>query len=146
MRRRPPRLRCRRPLAVLFGLTLLLALDGSGVLRVGLACALLHEGGHAAMYTLLWNKMPTLEVSPFGICLRLRGLPMTPMQQLLLAAAGPLANLLACGVALAWMQAAGYSYGGYWFACCNLLVGASNLLPLPALDGYNIAQAIFWLL
>ena len=43
MRRRPAHLRWRRPLALLFGLTAVLALDGSGVLRVGLGCALLHE-------------------------------------------------------------------------------------------------------
>ena len=72
MRRRPARLRWRRPLALLFGLTAVLALDGSGVLRVGLGCALLHESGHAVLYRLLWRQWPTLEVSPFGICLRLR--------------------------------------------------------------------------
>ena len=35
MPRRPGGLRWRRPLAVLLGLTVLLALDGSGILRVG---------------------------------------------------------------------------------------------------------------
>ena len=43
MPRRPGGLRWRRPLTVLLGLTVLLALDGSGILRVGLGCALLHE-------------------------------------------------------------------------------------------------------
>ena len=81
-------------------------------------------------------------MSPFGICLRLRGLPMTARQELLLAAAGPLANLLACAAVLLFMRGAGYSYGGYWFACCNLLVGGSNLLPLPGLDGWRIAGAL----
>ena len=72
----------------------------------------------------------------------LRGLPMTARQELLLAAAGPLANLLACAAVLLFMRGAGYSYGGYWFACCNLLVGGSNLLPLPGLDGWRIAGAL----
>ena len=142
MPRRPGGLRWRRPLTVLLGLTVLLALDGSGILRVGLGCALLHESGHALMYRLLWHHWPELEISPLGICLRLRGLLMTPAQELLLAAAGPLANLLACAAALAFMQWAGYSCGGYWFACCNLLVGASNLLPLPGLDGAHIAVCL----
>ena len=93
---RRPKITWRRPLAVLFGLTVLLALDGSGLVRVGLGCAILHESGHALAYRALWGHWPELEVSPFGICLRLRGLPMTARQELLLAAAGPLANLLAC--------------------------------------------------
>ena len=62
--------------------------------------------------------------------------------ELLLAAAGPLANLLACAAALAFMQWAGYSCGGYWFACCNLLVGGSSLLPLPGLDGWHVAACL----
>lgn len=60
----------------------------------------------------------------------------------LLAAAGPLANLLACAAVLAFMQWAGYSCGGYWFACCNLLVGGSSLLPLPGLDGWHVAACL----
>ena len=78
MPRRPGGLRWRRPLTVLLGLTVLLALDGSGILRVGLGCALLHESGHALMYRLLWHHWPELEISPLGICLRLRGLLQRP--------------------------------------------------------------------
>ena len=145
MPRRPGGLRWRRPLTVLLGLTVLLALDGSGILRVGLGCALLHESGHALMYRLLWHHWPELEISPLGICLRLRGLLMTPAQELLLAAAGPLANLLACCTVLLYMQTAGqYSYSGYWFACTNLLVGGANLLPLPGLDGAHILHGMFY--
>ena len=139
---RRPKITWRRPLAVLFGLTVLLALDGSGLVRVGLGCAILHESGHALAYRALWGHWPELEVSPFGICLRLRGLPMTNLQELLLAAAGPAVNLLACAAVLAFMRATAYTYGGYWFACCNLLVGASNLLPLPGLDGAHIGRDI----
>ena len=77
-----------------------------------------------------------------GHYLRLRGLPITNLQELLLAAAGPAVNLLACAAVLAFMRATAYTYGGYWFACCNLLVGASNLLPLPGLDGAHIAACL----
>ena len=83
----------------------LLAYDGSGILRVGLGCAVLHECGHALAYRLLWQRWPEIEVSPFGLCLRLRGLPMTNLQELLLAAAGPAVNLLACAAVLAFMRA-----------------------------------------
>lgn len=142
MRRSRTKLRLRAPLLTLLGLTLLLTFDGSGVMRVGLGCAALHESGHVLAYRLLWGRWPELELSPFGICLRLRGLPMTAAQELILAAAGPLANLLACAAALALMRCTAYTYGGYWFACCNLLVGGSNLLPLPGLDGWHIAGGV----
>ena len=97
-------------------------LDGTGVLRTGLLCAILHESAHALVYRKLWHRWPDLALSPFGICLQLRGVPMTPEEELRLAAAGPLANLLACCTVLLYMQTAGqYSYSGYWFACTNLL-------------------------
>ena len=142
MRRSRAKIRWRQPLLTLAALTLLLAFDGSGILRVGLGCAVLHECGHALAYRLLWRRWPEIEVSPFGLCLRLRGLPMTNLQELLLAAAGPAVNLLACAAVLAFMRATAYTYGGYWFACCNLLVGTSNLLPLPGLDGAHIAACL----
>ena len=129
MRRSRAKIRWKQPLLTLATLTLLLAFDGSGILRVGLGCAVLHECGHALAYRLLWRRWPEIEVSPFGLCL-------------LLAAAGPAVNLLACAAVLAFMRATAYTYGGYWFACCNLLVGASNLLPLPGLDGAHIAACL----
>ena len=85
-------------------------------------------------------KQPLLTLA--ALTLLLRGLPMTNLQELLLAAAGPAVNLLACAAVLAFMRATAYTYGGYWFACCNLLVGASNLLPLPGLDGAHIAACL----
>lgn len=142
MRRSRAKIRWKQPLLTLAALTLLLAFDGSGILRVGLGCAVLHECGHALAYRLLWRRWPEIEVSPFGLCLRLRGLPMTNLQELLLAAAGPAVNLLACAAVLAFMRATAYTYGGYWFACCNLLVGGSSLLPLPGLDGWHVAACL----
>ena len=81
MRRSRAKIRWKQPLLTLAALTLLLAFDGSGILRVGLGCAVLHECGHALAYRLLWQRWPEIEVSPFGLCLRLRGLPMTNLQE-----------------------------------------------------------------
>lgn len=103
---------------------------------------MLHECGHALAYCLLWQRWPEIEVSPFGLCLRLRGLPMTNLQELLLAAAGPAVNLLAlCGSAGLHARHGLYLW---WLLVrrCNLLVGASNLLPLPGLDGAHIAACL----
>ena len=105
--RRKTRLRLRAPAVTLFLLACLLSLDGTGVLRIGLLCAILHESAHALVYRKLWHCWPDLALSPFGICLQLRGVPMTPEEELRLASAGPLANLLACCTALLYMQTAG---------------------------------------
>lgn len=140
---RKARIHLRAPLPLLFFLTFALALDGTGIVRIGLLCALLHEGGHLFLYYRLWHRWPDLELSPFGICLLQRGLSMTPQQEFLLAAAGPLVNLLCCCAVLGWMQMTHYSYAGYWFASTNLLVGCANLLPLPGLDGQRLLHS-FW--
>ena len=121
------RARLRATAVTLFLLACLLSLDGTGVLRTGLLCAILHESAHALVYRKLWHRWPDLTLSPFGICLQLRGVPMTPEEELRLASAGPLANLLACCTVLLYMQTAGqYSYSGYWFACTNLLGGGQS--------------------
>ena len=64
MRRSRAKIRWKQPLLTLAALTLLLAFDGSGILRVGLGCAVLHECGHALAYRLLWQRWPEIEVSP----------------------------------------------------------------------------------
>ena len=130
------------PLPALFWLALLLALDGTGLVRLSLLCALLHESGHVAVYLALFRRLPRLKVSPTGICLSMRGVLLPSQKALLLAAAGPLMNLICCASAIFWMELAGYSYRVYWFAAVNLLLGTVNLLPLPSLDGQRIVEAL----
>lgn len=144
------RRRCRRrehsglirvpwPRLTLFCAALVLLLDHTGLARIGLLCAVLHEAGHLAVYWLLLHHLPRIRVGPTGFCLEMRGALLAPWQELALAAAGPMTNLLLCIGAVLWMEwAAGYSYPGYWFASANLLVGGVNLLPLPGLDGARI--------
>ena len=130
------------PLPALFWLALLLALDGTGLVRLSLLCALLHESGHVAVHLVLLHRLPRLKVSPTGICLSMRGVLLPSQKALLLAAAGPLMNLICCASAIFWMELAGYSYRGYWFVAVNLLLGTVNLLPLPGLDGQRIVEAL----
>lgn len=143
-RRKRCKMRIKLPLVTLFWLTFLLSADGTGVLRISLLCAVLHETGHLLAYHHLVDRWPALELSPTGICLSLRGVFLTTGQELLLASAGPLANLLCCSLTILLMRGPmGYSYAGYWFASANLLVGGANLLPLPGLDGARILQSLW---
>lgn len=145
MTRRPPckppaesYIRVEHPLPTLFAAAFLLALDGSGLLRLGLICALLHESGHIAAYRLILHRWPCVVVGLTGLRIPLRGALLCARQELALAAAGPLANLAACLAAQAWMALYGSGYRAYWFAAVNLLLGGANLLPLPGLDGWRI--------
>ena len=137
------RLRVRSPCLLLFCYTCLLMADGTGVLRLGILCSLLHEAGHAVAFAALVRRIPAFTASLSGICLSMRGVALSPAGQLLLAAAGPAVNLLLAGGALGWMAGPGqYSYFGMWFAATNFLVGGFNLLPLPGLDGWQILAAL----
>lgn len=137
------RLRLRSPCLVLFAGTLALLADTTGVLRIGILCALLHECGHIAVFCLLLRRPPVLEVSLAGVCLSMRGVMLPPGRMLALAAAGPAVNLLLAAGMLAWMDGPGqYGYFGMWFAATHLLVGGFNLLPLPGLDGWQIAASL----
>lgn len=136
-------LRVKAPCALLFVYTLLLAADTTGVFRLGILCALLHECGHIAVFAALEHRLPALEASFGGICLSMRGVLLPPGKELLLAAAGPAVNLLLAAGMLTWMEGpAGYGYFGLWFVCTNLLVGGFNLLPLPGLDGWRMAGCL----
>ena len=120
---------------VLYGL---LWFDASGFLRIGLWAAFLHECGHVAAYLAMLHEMPTLEVNMTGFCMRTRGREMTLWQTALLAAAGPAVNLVLAGL---WMlrleQRATIRASA--FLAANLLTGAFNLLPIPPLDGAQLA-------
>lgn len=112
----------------------LLARDTTGLLRMGLWAALLHESGHIAVWVLLVHRMPQIRVGLGGLCLQRQQEELSGLRLLGLAMAGPAANLLAAGAVLLAMQhRAGYT--GYGFACCNLLLAGFNLLPMPPLDG-----------
>lgn len=131
------------PCLFLFCTAVALTVDDTGLLRMGLLCALLHECGHIAAYLALVGRWPIIEVTPAGLCMRMRGVWLSSGQDLLLAAAGPLVNLLLCSLSILLMDGLfGYSYRGYWFATINLLVGCSNLLPLPGLDGGRILACL----
>lgn len=142
-RRRRLKTRIELPLPLLFLLALLLAADGTGLLRVSLLCALLHEGGHLLVYWRYFHRWPQLSVSPLGVCLSMRGVLLPPGREMALAAAGPLANFVCSGAAILWMRWWGHSYLGYWFASANLLLGLANLLPLPGLDGARLLRCLW---
>ena len=79
-----------------------------------------------------------------GFCMRTRGEAFGPGETLLLAAAGPGMNALLAAVwAVRLSQCA--TIRGSAFLAANLLTGAFNLLPIPPLDGAQMAQSLWTL-
>lgn len=128
------------PLPLCGLLYLLLYFDSSGFLRVGLLAAFLHECGHILVYWRFKHQLPVIAVTMTGFCMRTRGAGLTAAQTLLLAAAGPGANLLLAGVWYFRMSRRATLWGAAFLAA-NGLTAAFNLLPVPPLDGAQILHA-----
>ena len=117
---------------------LLLYFDASGFLRLGLLAAVLHELGHIFVYCIQQRRLPVIEVTMTGFCMRTAGEKLSPRQRLVLAAAGPAVNFALAGVWAALLaQTATIRGSAFWAA--NLLTGLFNLLPVPPLDGAQMA-------
>ena len=117
---------------------LLLYFDAGGFLRLGLLAAILHELGHILVYYIQQKHLPVIEVTMTGFCMRTVGERLSPRQRFVLAAAGPAVNFLLAGVwAVRLAQTATIRGSAFWAA--NLLTGLFNLLPVPPLDGAQMA-------
>ena len=128
----------RDPLLLCGTLYVLLYFDASGFLRLGLLAAFLHEWGHIGIYLALFGQFPVIEVTLTGFCMRTRGRERTLWQTALLAAAGPAVNLVLAGL---WMlrleQRATIRASAFL---------AAHLLPIPPLDGAQLAACGWWCL
>jgi stage IV sporulation protein FB len=118
----------------------------AGVLGKGLiafAVVFLHELAHVWMARRKNISVSDVELLPFGGMAKMSGeLVVEPRKEIAVAAAGPLANLVLCAVAL------GLGHYGIWhdvlgpfFIQCNLLIFFFNLLPGLPLDGGRVCRA-----
>lgn len=118
----------------------------AGVLLKGLiafSVVLLHELAHVAVARRFGVNVSDVELLPFGGVSRIGGeVVLEPSREVLVAAAGPAANLLLAGLGTALR-----GYGLFddelisFFLQCNLLVAAFNLLPALPLDGGRVFRA-----
>ena len=133
----------RDPVLLCGSLYFLLYFDASGFLRLGLLAAFLHECGHILVYCALLRRFPVIEVTMTGFCMRMdapaRGL--SPGRLFWLAAAGPAVNFMLAGIwTLRLEQELTIRGSAFWAA--NLLTGGFNLLPVPPLDGAQLASCL----
>lgn len=149
--------------AFIYGNSELGAVAGAlfGVLTILLlfACVTLHEFGHALVAKYFKVNVPHITLLPIGGVASLERMPDKPMQEFLIAIAGPLVNFV---IALLLWPVSSFSVGSFqqigtlmaqalepsllglikYLVLTNLLLGIFNLLPAFPMDGGRILRAL----
>ena len=120
---------------LLFWIALLWYLGYDIILACFLPAAALHELGHILAVWQCGGSVRRLRLSLVGAELVLDGRErLSYWQEIWVAAAGPLANLVT-GVLAAQLWRSDHGEGPLLFTGASLVLGCFNLLPLEALDG-----------
>lgn len=125
-------------------LMLLFALAGLALKVAGVFAAVLwHECAHALVARLLGYKVREMELLPFGGVARIERIgDAGPVNELLMASAGPAASLLlAAAVYCGMAYYPGWTEGRFYFTV-NLTLAFFNLLPGLPLDGGRMLRAV----
>jgi len=131
------------PLALIGAIVCIGIGQGSAVLAALLAL-ILHELAHIFTAKAFRLDVPEVEITPFGGVAHMEDISQaTPMQQFLVAAAGPLMSWLCCLVCAGLLQLQWVSIHQIeGFLRWNLLLLCFNLLPVLPLDGGRMLQAV----
>lgn len=118
-------------------ITLMLMLDKTGLILLGFAAVFLHELGHLIAIAITGNRPRLVVLQPAGVTIKRGGKIASPNDELKIASAGCLANLLWAIIFLSLYQIF-KSELSLMFAAANLCVMGFNLIPVCGLDGYDI--------
>ena len=117
-------------------LAALALLAGTGeVLPAAVLSALAHEAGHLLALRLAGARVERIRLTAFGAEIRADTRYLPYPREILCTLAGPAVNLV---LAVVLVRAA----GDYVAAGVNLVLGAFNLLPVPALDGGRVLHLL----
>jgi Zn-dependent protease len=100
------------------------------------AAIVLHELGHALAAKRFGIKTRQITLYPIGGAAELERIPKEPLQELLVALAGPAVSFVLAAILFAFGP-------GFWaeLATVNLTIGLFNLLPAFPMDGGRILRA-----
>ena len=113
-------------------------------------CVVLHEFGHAFAAKAFGINTPDITLLPIGGVARLERMPEEPVQELIIAVAGPLVNvvialgLFVAGGAQALLNPSTVESGGLvaQLMTINIMLVLFNLLPAFPMDGGRVLRAL----
>ena len=120
-----------RVFSALFWILVMLGFDGVVGAILTLVSVVIHEAGHLAAIFILGRKSGAPLPRMPGFSIRV-GASLSYKEDMIVAAAGPMANLITALILLPIRQAAGP------MILISLLTAISNLLPVRGYDGYRI--------
>lgn len=127
------------------------AVDSIVFLLLVFLCVTLHEFGHIAMARRFGIRTPEVILSPIGGIASMERIPEQPKQELLVAIAGPLVNVV---IALLLMAIFGIGFSSYTTAgfetatlaqrlfIVNVTLVLFNLIPAFPMDGGRVLRAV----
>lgn len=136
---------------------LLGALATTGIIVALFVCVLLHEFGHSLVAQRLGIEIPDITLLPIGGVARFKTLPEKPMDEVKIAVAGPLVNVVLApiffgiGIALgADLLTIGSLVGGFgsvgrffvYLGYINIALVLFNILPAFPMDGGRVLRGL----
>ena len=133
------------------------ALITIGVILALFFCVLLHELGHSLVAQRLGIEVPDITLLPIGGLARLKALPEKPIDEVKIAVAGPLVNVVLAPIffAVAYLIGADFtsypnvfngvdSAGQFFFylGFINIVLALFNLIPAFPLDGGRVLRGL----
>lgn len=115
--------------------------DAVGILLTALLSLSLHEACHTLVAHGLGYRVGSIEIEPFGFVAKLETPISSPVDELAIAAAGPVCSFVIAASASAFQQGAASELLCN-FSRFNLALGSVNLLPALPLDGGRIIKSL----